>query len=70
MMGERGIDLAASDEARKTAPMRALGGMNAEGMSEFCGQCHGTWSQIVANGPRGVFNVRFQPYRLAQQQVL
>ena len=52
-------------EAPKTAPMRALSGMNAERMSEFCGQCHGTWSQIVANGPRGVFNVRFQPYRLA-----
>jgi hypothetical protein len=59
---------AASGEARKTAPMRVLGGMNAEGMSEFCGQCHGTWSQIVANGPRGVFNVRFQPYRLANSK--
>src|SRR5215469_14555704 len=59
---------AASGEARKTAPMPSLGGMNAERMSEFCGRCHGTWSQIVANGPRGVFNVRFQPYRLANSK--
>jgi len=42
-----------------------LGKLTAEAMSDFCGQCHRTWSQIAVNGPRGVANVRFQPYRLA-----
>jgi hypothetical protein len=47
------------------APMRKLGALTSDEMSDFCGQCHRTWSQIAANGPRGILNVRFQPYRLA-----
>ena len=39
-----------------------------EEMSDFCGQCHRTWSQIAINGPRGIKNVRFQPYRLANSK--
>ena len=46
------------------APMRKLGALSTEEMSDFCGQCHRTWSQIAMNGPRGILNVRFQPYRL------
>ena len=46
-------------------PMRKLGTASTEDMSEFCGQCHRTWSQVASNGPRGIQNVRFQPYRLA-----
>ena len=42
-----------------------LGRMTTEETSEFCGQCHRTWSQIAINGPRGIQNIRFQPYRLA-----
>ena len=38
--------------------------LNAEEMSDFCGQCHRTWADIADNGPRGSLNVRFQPYRL------
>jgi hypothetical protein len=49
----------------KLTPMRKLGALSAEEMSEFCGQCHRTWSQIASAGPRGIQNVRFQPYRLA-----
>jgi len=49
---------------RTRAPMRKLGSLTSEEMSDFCGQCHRTWSQIAANGPRGILNVRFQPYRL------
>ena len=37
-------------------------------MSELCGRCHRTWSQIALNGPRGVLNVRFQPYRLTNSK--
>ncbi|HEY3834928.1 MAG TPA: multiheme c-type cytochrome [Bryobacteraceae bacterium] len=47
------------------APMRKLSATSAEEMSDFCGQCHRTWSDIAANGPRGILNIRFQPYRLA-----
>jgi hypothetical protein len=50
---------------RDVAPMRKLGTLNAEQMSDFCGQCHRTWSQVATLGPRGIQNVRFQPYRLA-----
>ncbi len=45
-----------------------LAALSAEDMSELCGRCHRTWSQIALNGPRGVNNVRFQPYRLANSK--
>ncbi len=50
------------------ARMPKLGGLGAEDMSNLCGQCHRTWSQIALNGPRGVNNVRFQPYRLTNSK--
>ena len=48
--------------------MRKLGAFTTEEMSDFCGQCHRTWSQIAMNGPRGIQNVRFQPYRLGNSK--
>jgi hypothetical protein len=53
--------------ALKVMP-RHLGSLAAEEMSEFCGQCHRTWSQIAINGPHNIANVRFQPYRLANSK--
>ena len=53
---------------RAGAKMPRLSALGAEGMSEMCGQCHRTWSQIALNGPHGVNNVRFQPYRLANSK--
>jgi hypothetical protein len=50
------------------AKMTKLAGRTAEEMAELCGRCHRTWSQIALNGPRGVLNVRFQPYRLANSK--
>ena len=50
---------------RKTAPMRKLSALTTEEMSDFCGECHRTWAEIATNGPRGILNIRFQPYRLA-----
>jgi hypothetical protein len=50
------------------ARMKHLGALTTEQLSDFCGQCHRTWSQIALNGPRGVGNVRFQPYRLANSR--
>jgi hypothetical protein len=46
------------------AGMRKLGALSTEDLSDFCGECHRTWSQIAMSGPRGIRNVRFQPYRL------
>jgi predicted CXXCH cytochrome family protein len=46
----------------------ALKNLSAEATSDFCGQCHRTWAQIAANGPRGIENIRFQPYRLANSK--
>lgn len=48
--------------------MKKLGAMSTEETSNFCGQCHRTWDQIAANGPHGVLNVRFQPYRLTNSR--
>jgi hypothetical protein len=52
----------------KDAAMPHLGAMTAEESSEFCGRCHRTWATVAANGPRGINNVRFQPYRLANSK--
>ena len=48
--------------------MRKLTLLSTEQMSDFCGECHRTWSQVAADGPRGILNVRFQPYRLANSK--
>ena len=42
-----------------------LSALTAGKMSEFCGQCHRTWVEVVSQGPHDINNVRFQPYRLA-----
>lgn len=52
----------------KAAALPKLASLSAEETSELCGRCHRTWSQIALNGPRGVNNVRFQPYRLANSK--
>jgi hypothetical protein len=61
---EEHLRLVRSGKAQNSAILK-LGAHASEWMSDFCGQCHRTWSQIAASGPRGVLNVRFQPYRLA-----
>ena len=48
--------------------MRKLARLTAGEMSDFCGECHRTWSQVASDGPRGILNVRFQPYRLANSK--
>jgi Zn finger protein HypA/HybF involved in hydrogenase expression len=52
----------------KGSAMKKLDALSTEDMSDFCGQCHRTWSQIAMNGPHGVVNVRFQPYRLTNSK--
>lgn len=63
------VDAASHVDGLKTghldhAQMQKLSAMTAEEVNTFCGQCHRTWEQIITNGPRGILNVRFQPYRL------
>lgn len=50
------------------AKLPHLAALSTEEISDLCGRCHRTWSQIALNGPRGVNNVRFQPYRLANSK--
>lgn len=50
------------------AELPHLGAFSAGDMAELCGRCHRTWSQIALNGPRGINNVRFQPYRLTNSK--
>jgi hypothetical protein len=47
---------------------RSLRRLSTEEVSELCGRCHRTWEQISINGPKGVANVRFQPYRLTNSK--
>jgi formate-dependent nitrite reductase cytochrome c552 subunit len=49
-------------------PMKKLHALSTEQMSDFCGQCHRTWSQIAAAGPHDIQNIRFQPYRLTNSK--
>lgn len=58
-------DAAAGDFS--TTPPR-LQDMTSESISNFCGQCHRSWETVVRNDWRGVFDVRFQPYRLANSR--
>jgi hypothetical protein len=46
----------------------SLRSISSEQVSELCGRCHRTWEQITINGPKGVANVRFQPYRLTNSK--
>ena len=59
---------AAESHVAAKAPLRKLTRLTTEEQSDFCGQCHRTWAQVAAGGPRGIENVRFQPYRLANSK--
>jgi Cytochrome c3 len=52
----------------KESAMPKLARLSTEEMFELCGRCHRTWATIAANGPRGVENVRFQPFRLTNSK--
>lgn len=52
----------------RDAAMPKLSRLSTEEESEACGRCHRTWADIAATGPRGVGNVRFQPYRIANSK--
>jgi predicted CXXCH cytochrome family protein len=56
----------AAKHAQAMTPMAKLATLTTEEQSDLCGSCHRTWADIAANGPRGVANVRFQPYRIAR----
>jgi hypothetical protein len=59
---------AAGFRTGKPAPLAKLSRLDTEEQNDFCGRCHRTWADIAANGPRGVGNVRFQPYRIANSK--
>ncbi|MBI3652815.1 MAG: hypothetical protein HY231_17465 [Acidobacteria bacterium] len=42
--------------------------LSTEDLANFCGACHRSWEQIALLGPRGITNVRFQPYRLTNSK--
>lgn len=53
----------AAQENFKTLP-KSLKHLDAEQISDFCGQCHRTWDTVMRNKWHGPAFVRFQPYRL------
>jgi len=46
-------------------PMFNPGKLSEEDQLDYCGSCHRSYLQVELMGLRGVKNVRFQPYRLA-----
>jgi nitrate/TMAO reductase-like tetraheme cytochrome c subunit len=58
----------AATHAARLTPMKKLSALTTEEQSDSCGRCHRTWADIATNGPRGIGNVRFQPYRLANSK--
>jgi len=64
---EKHVDAVKAGDA-SAAKLPRLSALSTEELSDLCGRCHRTWSQIALNGPRGVNNVRFQPYRLANSK--
>jgi hypothetical protein len=50
------------------AALKKLSALDTEQISELCGKCHRTWSDIATNGPQGIQNVRFQGYRLTNSK--
>jgi hypothetical protein len=57
--------LQSSEGSAAAMPKSMAGGLAAEKVSDFCGQCHRTWAEIAMQSNIGIGNVRFQPYRLA-----
>jgi hypothetical protein len=53
----------AAQDNFKTLP-KSLKHLDAEHISDFCGQCHRTWDAVMRNKWHGPAFVRFQPYRL------
>jgi hypothetical protein len=49
---------------KETKEPSKLQAFSAERVSDFCGQCHRTWAEIVIQPNQGIGNIRFQPYRL------
>jgi Zn finger protein HypA/HybF involved in hydrogenase expression len=45
--------------------MKKLSAMSTDEVSNFCGQCHRTLTDVLARNQIGIETVRFQPYRLA-----
>lgn len=64
---ERHANALQQGEAAHANPAK-LSRLSTEETSNFCGQCHRTWGEIAAGGPRGVANIRFQPYRLSNSK--
>jgi hypothetical protein len=65
-----GADLHLQDVARGqlgSAPPK-LGRMATEDVSNFCGQCHRSWAEVVRSRMFSPADVRFQPYRLTKSR--
>ena len=52
----------------KSARLTRLKQATTEELSDICGVCHRTWAFIQLNGPHGIGNVRFQPYRIVKSR--
>lgn len=61
-------DVLKHQENPRAPTPRSLSKLTTEEVSDLCGRCHRTWEQISISGPKGIANVRFQPYRLTNSK--
>lgn len=60
---EKHVQWATKGESRPVL-MKDLSKLSTDEVSDFCGQCHRTWTDVLASGLVDITDVRFQPYRL------
>ena len=48
--------------------MKDLSKLSTDQVTDFCGQCHRTFSDVAATGRFDITDLRFQPYRLTMSQ--
>ncbi len=62
--GEHVADVMAGHIEQAKAAIFNPGNLSAAGIDRFCGACHRTGMSVLSKGVTGVYDVRFQPYRL------
>lgn len=66
--GPAGAHAEAAKAGKLEQVPKKLARLSTDEISDLCGSCHRTWSYISMNGPHGLLNVRFQPYRLTNSR--
>lgn len=62
--GQAHVAAVRSHNSGNSMEINKLRNLSTEELSDFCGSCHRSWSEVILLNLKGLNNVRFQPYRL------